>query len=186
MKSDILRKRFRQSRLLNLESLEWLESTMHAKTVRFDIGKGGGTPEVTWEDRCAAVAMIKSKPARALASLLVWGYDQAQFDIVAEHLAIKMAAQCRADKKAMPKGCPYTIDGMADKMARMVLYFTLYDLWELYTVQGRLVFSGINMPDRTYSNQMLPYQRLMLGIIKDLAGAVDGDVILYRNNLKPR
>ena len=44
MKSDILRKRFGQSRLLNLEALEWLESTMHAKTVRFDIGKGGGTP----------------------------------------------------------------------------------------------------------------------------------------------
>ena len=38
MKSDILRKRFGQSRLLNLEALEWLESTMHAKTVRFDIG----------------------------------------------------------------------------------------------------------------------------------------------------
>ena len=102
MKSDILRKRFGQSRLLNLEALEWLESTMHAKTVRFDIGKGGGTPEVTWEDRCAAVAMIKSKPARALASLLIWGYDQDQFDIIAHHLAGKMAAQCRADKDQVP------------------------------------------------------------------------------------
>lgn len=72
MKSDILRKRFGQSRLLNLESIEWLESTMHAKTVKFDIGKGGAQV-ITWEDRCAAVAMIKSKPARALASLLIWG-----------------------------------------------------------------------------------------------------------------
>ncbi|MCK6157215.1 hypothetical protein KZX29_00135 [Moraxella osloensis] len=184
MKSDILRKRFGQSRLLNLEALEWLESTMHAKTVRFDIGKGGGTPEVTWEDRCAAVAMIKSKPARALASLLIWGYDQDQFDIIAHHLAGKMAAQCRADKKAMPKGCPYSIDEMAGKMAQMVLYFTLYDLWELYTVQGRLVFSGINMPDKTYSNQMLPYQRLMLDIIKDLAGTVDDDVQKYKSQIK--
>ena len=184
MKSDILRKRFGQSRLLNLEALEWLESTMHAKTVRFDIGKGGGTPEVTWEDRCAAVAMIKSKSARALASLLIWGYDQDQFDIIAHHLAGKMAAQCRADKKAMPKGCPYSIDEIAGKMGRMVLYFTLYDLWELYTVQGRLVFSGINMPDKTYSNQMLPYQRLMLDIIKDLAGAVDNNVQKYKSQIK--
>nr|WP_313091611.1 hypothetical protein [Moraxella sp. CTOTU48268] len=183
MKSDILRKRFGQSRLLNLEALEWLESTMHAKTVRFDIGKGGGTPEVTWEDRCAAVAMIKSKPARALASLLVWGYDQDQFDIIADHLAGKMAAQCRADKKAMPKGCPYSIDDMASKMARMVLYFTLYDLWELYTVQGRLVFSGINMNDRTYSNQMLSYQRMLSDQIKDLSLQIDKDVSSYRQNL---
>lgn len=183
MNSNILKKRFGQSRLLNIEALDWLESTMHAKTVKFDIGKGGGTPEVTWEDRCAAVAMIKSKPARALASLLIWGYDQAQFDIVAEYLAIKMAAQCRADKKAMPKGCPYSIDEMAGKMARMVLYFTLYDLWELYTVQGRLVFSGINMNDRTYSNQMLNYERLISNIIRDLAGVVNSDVNLYKSNL---
>ena len=183
MKSDILRKRFGQSRLLNIEALDWLESTMHAKTVKFDIGKGGGTPDVTWEDRCAAVAMIKSKPARALASLLVWGYDQAQFDIVAEHLAGKMAAQCRADKKAMPKGCPYSIDEMAGKMAQMVLYFTLYDLWELYTVQGRLVFSGINMNDRTYSNQLLSYQRMLSDLIKDLSLQIDKDVSNYRQNL---
>lgn len=184
MKSDILRKRFGQSRLLNLESIEWLESTMHAKTVRFDIGKGGGTPEVTWEDRCAAVAMIKSKPARALASLLIWGYDQDQFDIVAHHLAGKMSAQARADKKAMPKGCPYSIDEMADKMAQMVLYFTLYDLWGLYTVQGRLVFSGINMNDRTYSNQLLGYQRLMMEVIKDLTCVVNQDIKYYKDSLK--
>ena len=82
------------------------------------------------------------------------------------------------------KGCPYSIDEMAGKMAQMVLYFTLYDLWELYTVQGRLVFSGINMPDKTYSNQMLPYQRLMLNIIKDLAGTVDDDVQKYKSQIK--
>ena len=58
------------------------------------------------------------------------------------------------------------------------------NLWELYTVQGRLVFSGINMPDKTYSNQMLPYQRLMLDIIKDLAGAVDDDVQKYKSQIK--
>ena len=84
----------------------------------------------------------------------------------------------------MPKGCPYSIDKMAGKMAQMVLYFTLYDLWELYTVQGRLVFSRINMPDKTYSNQMLPYQRLMLDIIKDLAGTVDDDVQKYKSQIK--
>ncbi|MBR7551077.1 hypothetical protein KC220_21295, partial [Mycobacterium tuberculosis] len=83
--------------------------------------------------------MIKSNPARALASLPTWGFDQAQFDIVAHHLAGKMSAQARADKKAMPKGCPYSIDEMAGKMAQMVLYFTLEELWELYPVQGRLV-----------------------------------------------
>lgn len=182
--NDIIAKRFGQSDYLNIPALEWLESTMRAKTVKFDIGRGGGTPEVTWEDRCAAVAMIKSKPARALASILLWGYDQEQFDIVAEHLAGKMSAQARADKKAMPKGCPYTIDQMSIKMARMVLYFTLYDLWELYTVQGRLVFSGINMPDKTYSNQMLSYQRLMLNVIRDLAGMVQDNVKQYKSQLK--
>lgn len=181
--NDIIAKRFGQSDYLNIPALEWLESTMRAKTVKFDIGRGGGAPEVTWEDRCAAVAMIKSKPACALASILLWGYDQEQFDIIVEHLAGKMSAQARADKKAMPKGCPYTIDQMSIKMARMVLYFTLYDLWELYTVQGRLVFSGINMNDNTYSKQMLPYQRLMISLIRDLAGVVQDDVMVYKRNL---
>lgn len=138
MNSNILKKRFGQSRLLNFEALEWLESTMHAKTVKFDIGKGGGAPDVTWEDRCAAVAMIKSKPARALASLLVWGYDQDQFDIIAHHLAGKMAAQCR------------------------------------------LVLSGINMNDRTYSNQLLGYQRLMIDILAGLGDTIQTDVVAYK------
>lgn len=179
-----MNKRYATHPILQIPCLEWLESTMHAKTVKFDIGKGGGTPAVTWEDRCAAIAMIKSTPARALASLLVWGYDQDQFDIVAEYLAGKMSAQCRADKKAMPKGCPYSIDEMAGKMAVMVLYFTLYDLWELYTVQGRLVFSGIAMNDRTYSNQLLGYQRLMMDVLAGLVDMIERDVVAYKHNLE--
>ena len=177
-------KRYGTHATLQLSCLEWLESTMHAKTVKFDIGKGGDTPDVIWEDRCAAIAMIKSLPAKALASLLIWGYDQDQFDIVAEYLASKMSAQCRADNKAMPKGCPYSIDVMAGKMARMVLYFTLYNLWELYTVQGRLVFSGIDVNDRTYSNQLLGYQRLMMDVLADLAGMIEDDVMSYKRQLK--
>lgn len=184
MNNDIINKRFGQHPSLQLDSMEWLELATHAKTVKFDIGQGGLPPDVTWEDRCAAIAMIKSTPARALASLLIWGYNQDHFDVVAQQLAGKMSAQCRADKKAMPKGCPYTIDVIAGKMARMVLYFTLYDLWDLYTVEGRLVFSGINISDRTYSNQMLGYQRLMMGVISDLASMVQNDVMQYKLQLK--
>lgn len=179
-----MNKRYATHPMLQIPCLEWLESTMHAKTVKFDIGRGGGLPAVNWEDRCAAIAMIKSLPARALASLLIWGYDQSEFDIIAEHLAGKMSAQCRADNKAMPKGCPYSIDQMAGKMARMVLYFTLYDLWELYTVQGRLVFSGIAMNDRTYSNQLLGYQRLMMDVLAGLVSMIEGDVTNYKTQLK--
>lgn len=180
----IIEKRWGTHPLLNIPAIEWLESTLHAKTIKFDIGRGGDVPEANWEDRCAAIAMIKSTPARAMAHLLVWGYDPEQYEIVKLHLAGKMAAQCRADNRAMPKGCKYGIDEASYLLAGMVLDSTFYNLWDWTSVMGRLGFSGVDINDRTYSNQLLGYQRLMMGALSDLADMIEDDVTKYKNNLK--
>lgn len=187
--NKLLQNRFGTSPRLTLSNAEWLEHGMHAKTVKFDIGQGGEPPEVTWEDRSAALAKIDSAPAKALASLLVWGQDEnwdwsTHFDEVVNHLAKVMIKQCREDNRQAPKGSEYSLEELARLMARMVLHFELYDMWGLYTVEGRLLFSGIKMNDRTYSNYFLNYQRLMLDEIDELVRAVDRAVGDYRRELK--
>lgn len=186
--NKLLQNRFGTSPRLTLSNAEWLEHGMHAKTVKFDIGQGGEPPEVTWEDRSAALAKIDSVPAKALASLLVWGQDEnwdwsIHFDEVVNHLAKVMIKQCRKDNRQAPKGSEYSLEELARLMARMVLHFELYDMWGLYTVEGRLLFSGIKMNDRTYSNHFLCYQRLMLDEIDELVRVIDRTVGDYRNHL---
>ena len=180
----IIEKRWGTHPILNIPAIEWLESTIHAKTIKFDIGRGGDVPEVNWEDRCAAIAMIKSTPARAMAHLLVWGYDPEQYEVIKLYLAGKMAAQCRADNKAMPKGCKYGIDEVSYRIAGMVLDNTFFNLWDLNTALGRLLFGEVDINDRTYSNQLLGYQRLMMDVLADLAGKIEDDITKYKNNLK--
>lgn len=180
----IIEKRWGTHPILNTPAIEWLESTIHAKTIKFDIGRGGDVPEVNWEDRCAAIAMIKSTPARAMAHLLVWGYDPEQYEVIKLYLAGKMAAQCRADNKAMPKGCKYGIDEVSYRIAGMVLDNTFFNLWDLNTALGRLLFGEVDINDRTYSNQLLGYQRLMMDVLADLAGKIEDDITKYKNNLK--
>lgn len=180
---DIINKRFGQHPSLQLDSMEWLELATHAKTVKFDIGQGGLPPDVTWEDRCAAVALIADLPARALATLLVWGYSDEQFNIVTEYLAGEMVQACRTYDGKLPVGCIYTMPELAGKMARMTLYFTLYDLWDLYTVEGRLVFCGIDINPRTYSNQLLAYQRDIEGRLAGMVATINQKICEYKRAL---
>ena len=65
----------------------------------------------------------------------------------------------------------------------MTLHFELYDLWTIYTVEGRLLFSGIKMNDRTYSNYFLGYQRQMLNDLEELVHFINNDIAKYRSNL---
>lgn len=161
---------------------------MHAKTVKFDIGQGGEPPEVTWEDRSAALAKIDSVPAKALASLLVWGQDDkwdwsTHFDEVVNHLAKVMIKQCREDNRQAPKGSAHSLEELARLMARMVLHFELYDMWGLYTVEGRLLFSGIKISASTYSQIWIKYQKVMLDTINDLIDIINRSIGDYRKEL---
>ena len=179
---------FAQSPNLQLSNQDWLEQGMHAKTVKFNIGAGGLPPEVNWEDHCAAIAMIDNEPAKALASILLWGSDtnwdwSRHFDEVVKHLAANMIERCNKDKRIAPQACTHSLPELARLMARMVLHFELYELWDIYTVKGRLQFSGIKMKHTTYSQTWTKYQGYMLIDIENFINIIDCSVSNYRKEL---
>ena len=186
---DELHNRFGKSPNLQLSNQDWLEQGMHAKTVKFNIGQGGLPPEVNWEDHCAAIAMIDDGPAKALASILLWGSDtnwdwSRQFDEVVMYLAARMIECCKEDGRSAPQACKHSLPELARLMARMVLHFELYELWGDYTIKGRLRFSGIDMNDRTYSNHFLCYQRQILDNLINLVINIDSSIGGYRYRLQ--
>lgn len=185
---DELPSNFGKSPNLQLSNQDWLEQGMHAKTVKFDIGQGGLPPEVNWEDHCAAIAMINDGPAKALASILLWGSDtnwdwSRQFDEVVQHLADNMVERCNKDGRVAPQACRHSLLELARLMARMVLHFELYELWDVYTVKGRLQFSGIEVNVNTYSHAWLTYQRQMMDELIDMVSKIDCSVAHYRKQL---
>lgn len=185
---DESRRNFGKSPNLQLSNQDWLERGMHAKTVKFNIGAGGLPPEVNWEDHCAAIAMIEDKPARALASILLWGSDtnwdwSRQFDEVVQYLADNMVERCNKDGRVAPQACRHSLLDLARLMARMVLHFELYELWDVYTVKGRLQFSGIEVNVNTYSHAWLTYQRHMTNDLFYMVVIADHCVSDYRQQL---
>ncbi|MFT0771278.1 hypothetical protein [Psychrobacter aquimaris] len=185
--NKILSQRFATSPRLELQDGDWLQQGMGVKTVKFDIGAGGLPPEVNWEDKAAAIGLIKSRTGRALASLLLWGNNDQwewseSFDMVVNHLAANMIKYCVDDGRGAPKS-KYTLNELAYKMARMTLHFELYNLWPLYSVEGRLLFSGINMSASSYSQIWSKYQEKMLHDLDYLIGFINQDVDNYRHNL---
>lgn len=188
MNNNLLTNRFGKSPTLQLAHQDWLERGMHAKTVKFDIGNGGLPPEVNWEDHCAAIAMINDVPAKALASILLWGSDDNWdwsrcFDVVVHHLATNMIGRCKADGRMAPQACTHSLPELARLMARMVLHFELYQLWDVYTVKGRLQFCGIEVKSSTYTNAWLTYQRQMDQDLHHLLSEADLSIDNYRANL---
>ncbi|WP_218689096.1 hypothetical protein [Psychrobacter sp. BF1] len=186
--SQILKQRYGTGDRTIIHHIDWLKTGMGAKTVKFDIGAGGLPPDVNWEDKSAAVALIKDKAAKSLASLLVWG-DNDNWDkrrpslIVTDYLAALMIDRCADDEREIPRGSSYTMKEFAALVARMTLHFELYNLWSVYTVEGRLLFSGIKMNDRTYSNFFSTYQRQMLNDLSDLTDLVNEDIARYKFEL---
>lgn len=180
--------RFGKSPNLQLSNQDWLERGMHAKTVEFDIGSGGLPPEVNWEDNCAAIAMINETPAKALASILLWGGDDnwnwsRHFDEVVHHLAANMIERCKKDGRSAPQACKHQLHELARLMARMVLHFELYELWDVYTVKGRLQFCGIEVKASSYTTLWVRYQRQMLDDIIGIVTKIDCSVAHYRRQL---
>ena len=185
---DELPNNFGQSPNLQLSNQDWLEQGMHAKTVKFNIGAGGLPPEVNWEDHCAAIAMIDDKPAKALASILLWGSDtnwnwSRHFDEVVQYLADNMIERCNKDKRAAPQACTHSLPELARLMARMVLHFELYELWDIYTVKGRLQFSGIEVKASSYTTLWVRYQRQIMDDLIDMVCTADQYISSYRGQL---
>lgn len=184
--NSVLNRRFGTSRRLMLNNGEWIRKGMGAKTSNLKASYGGLAPSVNWEDRSAAVALIKDPQVKALGCLLVWGDDAAWdrtecFNTVVNHLSALMLERCGNDNKKAPKH--HSLEDLAYKMARMTLHFELYQLWTIYTVEGQLFFSGIKMPAKTYSQSWVGYKNKMLDDLQDLAALVDLDISDYRFNL---
>lgn len=185
----IIKTSFGRSPSLELTNGEWLKNSMGDKTANLNGGHGGLSPEVNCEGHCAAIAMIDDTPAKSLASILVWGEDpnwdwSRHFQEVVNYLAANMIRRCQEDGRGAPQACTHSLTELAWLMARMVLHFELYELWDIYTVKGRLRFSGINMNDRTYSNQFLCYQRQILDDLASLVSHIDSSIGSYRYRLQ--
>lgn len=185
---SVIKTRFGKNPSLELNNGEWLRSGMGAKTVNLKGVDGGLPSEINWEDKAAAVAMIDHTPAKALASILLWGEDlnwdwSHQFDEVVHHLATEMIRRCQEDGRGPPQACTHSLPELAKLMARMVLHFELYELWDIYTVKGRLKFSGIAVKASTYTNVWLTYQRQMTHDLFNMIGKADYCVSEYRRQL---
>ena len=185
---SVIKKRFGKNPSLELNNGEWLRSGMGAKTVNLKGVDGGLPSEINWEDKAAAVAMIDDIPAKSLASILVWGEDpnwdwSRHFQEVVNYLAANMIRRCQEDGRGAPQACTHSLTELAWLMARMVLHFELYELWDIYTVKGRLGFSGIAVKASTYTNVWLTYQKQMTHDLFDMVGKADYCVSEYRRQL---
>lgn len=185
---SVIKTRFGESPSLELTNGEWLKNGMGAKTANLNGGHGGLSPEINWEDKAASVAMIDDTPAKSLASILVWGEDpnwdwSRHFQEVVNYLAASMIRRCQEDGRGAPQACTHSLTELAWLMARMVLHFELYELWDIYTVKGRLRFSGIAVKASTYTNVWLTYQKQMTHDLFDMVGKADYCVSEYRRQL---
>lgn len=185
---SVIKTRFGESPSLELTNGEWLKNGMGAKTANLNGGHGGLSPEINWEDKEASVAMIEDTPAKSLASILVWGEDpnwdwSRHFQEVVNYLAANMIRRCQEDGRGAPQACTHSLTELAWLMARMVLHFELYELWDIYTVKGRLGFSGIAVKASTYTNVWLTYQKQMTHDLFDMVGKADYCVSEYRRQL---
>lgn len=185
---SVIKTRFGESPSLELTNGEWLKNGMGAKTSNLNGGHGGLSPEINWEDKAASVAMIDDTPAKSLASILVWGEDpnwdwSRHFQEVVNYLAANMVRRCQEDGRGAPQACTHSLTELAWLMARMVLHFELYELWDIYTVKGRLGFSGIAVKASTYTNVWLTYQKQMTHDLFDMVGKADYCVSEYRRQL---
>ena len=58
---SVINRRFGTSQRLELTNGDWVRNGMGAKVVNLNASYGGKVPSVNWEDRSAAIALIKSR-----------------------------------------------------------------------------------------------------------------------------
>ena len=135
---------------LSHKTMTWLEKSTRPKQATFGGIGGGRPPEVTWEDGCACIGMLgepnphdtpetarRRKAVKALCELLVWGITkdtEANMAIIEQHLASVMFVACQGRKQGEPRGIGLTLKDLTGKMARMVLWHELYNMWDWHTV----------------------------------------------------
>ena len=186
---------------LSHQSMTWLEKSTKPKQATFGGIGGGKPPEVTWEDGCACIGMLgelnphdtpesarRRKAAKALCELLVWGITkdtEANMAIIEQHLASVMFVACQERKQGEPRGIGLTLKDLTGKMARMVLWHELYNMWDWHTVEGMLRYSGIHqLSPKAYSMTWKPYASVMLEELANMCKLIDNHVKGYRRELR--
>lgn len=171
--ADNINKGYGKHPMLQLDCLEWFTCLLGSNKDRFGVTSIlHHATGADWEDRSACIGQIQSSPARALLTLLVWGFDQKEYVAVKDHLAGVIKPDDKTPKELL------------NKMAHMVLYCTLYDMWHDYTTAGRLKLMAIPVHHRTYQNQLLSVQKAMMNELANLVSDIDSSVWLYRKQLK--
>ena len=168
-----------------IENLEWLQRQMYAKTCRFDVGIGG-VAQIDWQDKCGAIAAIGNPCAKALACIIVWPDREwsEDYQILQNTLVNTMLKACDTDGKQPPRlDGELSLEELATRMARMVIYMQLHGLWDDYTVKGRLKFAGVPLSVDAYSKTWKHYERQMLDLLERWKSLADTDVGTYRKNM---
>ena len=186
---------------LSHQTMTWLEKSTKPKQATFGGIGGGRPPEVTWEDGCACIGMLgepnprdtpdgarRRKAAKALCELLVWGSTkdtEKNMAIIEQHLASVMFVACQERKQGEPRGIGLTLKDLTGKMARMILWHELYNMWDWHTVEGMLRYSCIHqLSPKAYSMTWKPYQDVMLEELAVMCKMIDFHVNQYRRELR--
>src|SRR5690606_26643142 len=103
------------------------------------------------------------------------------FNEVVSYLAARMIERCESDGRKAPSN--HSLEELARLMACMTLHFEMYQLWSVYTVEGQLFFSGIDMLAGTFNQSWSGYKNKMLNDLEDLTALVDAEISGYRFNL---
>lgn len=171
-----------------LTNIEWLGQQLQAKTANYEAGiPSTGESSINWEDRCGAIAMLHSDETKAYASILVWGdyrNNTEQYAVVTNYITeyLWRMVQEDLDKKRerfdMKKFCWH--------VARMELFYGLRpQLRKYHTLEGRLVFSGIDYikPD-TYSKRYSWLGEAVGLLLEELKREIEYWVGKYRRDLR--
>ena len=109
--ADNISKGYGKHPILQLECLEWFTCLLGSNKDRFGVTSvSRHAMGADWEDRSACIGQIQSPPARALLTLLVWGFDQKEYMTVKDHLAGVIKPSDKTPKELL------------NKMAHMVLF----------------------------------------------------------------
>lgn len=169
-----------------LTNIEWLGQQLRAKTANYEAttpSTGGNIPP-NWEDRCAAIAALPNAETKAYACILAWGDyrdNSEHYKVLVKHLAGYLLVALEKEVKRRS----FDLHSFCEKVVRMELFYILRP-WarELYTLKGRLVFSGITEinPD-TYSKNYAYLGEMVKILIGDLEDEIDHYIGDYRYKL---
>lgn len=171
-----------------LTNIEWLGQQLRAKTANYEASTpASDDSSINWEERCGAIAMLPNPESIAYASILVWGdyrENTQQHKIVIDYISDYLYRLIQ-DEEEFKQRKTFDEKQFINHIARMELFYSLRpNLKKYHTLEGRLVFSGINYikPD-TYSKRYAWLGEAALLLLNELKEEIEVNVAKYRKDL---